>query len=428
MSEAVQRKVLNGCENERNEISGRNDSRFGDKENVSSGGREGNAPEYVSSTALKLLEASGSTQQTQSSGTRAKRDHESMSKATQGVITEEEANRIRGLALNCEGSSLSTSEAEFRKKVWLALAPLCEETSDGTWSDDSRSKCGDESVTAEGPRAAKRSKVECDALKRWYDEHESNPYPTKEEKAELMMSTGLAEKQINNWFATERLKKKKARGGTTAQAAKLSEEAVEIFKKWYDENEAHPYPTKEELRQLALRTELTDKQVHTWFKSERTRRKKAAGYKFKSKDRLPTAAVSKLKKWYDDHESHPYPTKEEHKELLMTTELTKNQINDWFVHERLKRKKAAGDKITPNERLPTAAVSKLKKWYDEHKSHPFVFPTKEDFRLLALTTELTETQVSRWFVHERAKKRNTTERALHNDFFNEGRLTRVDLV
>eukprot|EP00956_Cyclotella_meneghiniana_P036499 scaffold126402_cov49-Cyclotella_meneghiniana.AAC.2 len=259
-----------------------------------------------------------------------------MSEAMQGAITQEEANRIRGFALKGEGGgySLSASEAAFRRKVWLALAPLCEaplceatlsknvrdeddvikgitsfapaplessplkrtEASDGTQSDDTLSKSGDESETSEGRRAAKRRKVECDVLKKWYDEHESNPYPTKEEKAELMITTRLTENQINNWFATERHKKKKARGDTTAQAVKLSEEAVEKLRKWYEEHEAHPFPRPEELRQLALRTELTEKKVHTWFKCERKRRKKAAGYKFKPKDRLPTAAVNELKK------------------------------------------------------------------------------------------------------------------------------------
>eukprot|EP00956_Cyclotella_meneghiniana_P038979 scaffold163675_cov23-Cyclotella_meneghiniana.AAC.1 len=191
----------------------------------------------------------------------------------QGAITEEEAIRIREFALNCEGSSLASGEAEFRRKAWLALAPLCEETSskdvmckkdcnasavcedaingiiksclessplkhkeasDGTQSDDTLSKCGDESITAEGLRAVKRRKMECDALKKWYKEHESNPYPSNEEKAELMMTTRLTEKQINKWFASERLKKKKTDGDKIKTRERLPIEAVSKLKKWYD--------------------------------------------------------------------------------------------------------------------------------------------------------------------------------------------------
>ena len=46
----------------------------------------------------------------------------------QRAITEEEAIRIVGFSLNGNGSSLLSREAEFRRKVWLTLAPLQEET------------------------------------------------------------------------------------------------------------------------------------------------------------------------------------------------------------------------------------------------------------------------------------------------------------
>eukprot|EP00956_Cyclotella_meneghiniana_P024179 scaffold48224_cov45-Cyclotella_meneghiniana.AAC.3 len=368
----------------------------------------------------------------------------------QGAITEEEANRICGLALNCDGSSLSSGEAEFRRKVWLALAPLCEETtsskdvhnkdcnvsavckdeingitssapntlesshlkhkeaSDGTQSDDTLSKYGDESVTAEGQVTAKRRKVECDVLKRWYDEHESNPYPTKEEKADLMMTTRLTEMQINNWFASERLKKKKTRGDTTAGAVKLSKEAVEKLKKWYDEHEAHAHPTKKERAELALTTELTENQINTWFKCERRRRIKTAGcifeMKIKTWERFTTAAVSILKKWYDEHESNPYPTKEETAELMMTTRLTEKRIKKWLATERLKKKKAAGDEIKTRERLPIEAVSKLKKWYDDtYEAHPY--PSNEEKAKVVMTTGLTKKQVDLWLMRERRARK-----------------------
>jgi len=369
----------------------------------------------------------------------------------QGAITEEEAIRIRGFALNGEGSSLSSSESEFRRKAWLALAPLCEETtlskyvmckedcngpavyeddingstssahntlessplkqmeaSDETWSGNTLSKCEDEIVTAESQGKAKRRKVECDALKKWYDKHESNPYPSKEEKAELMMTTRLTEMQINNWFATERLKKKKARGDTTAGAVKLSKEAVEKLKKWYDEHEAHPHPTKEERAELALTTELTENQINTWFKCERRRRIKTAGcifeMKIKTWERFPTAAVSILKKWYDEHESNPYPSKEEKAELMMTTRLTEKRIKKWLATERLKKKKAAGDEIKTRERLPIEAVSKLKKWYDDkYEAHPY--PSNEEKAEVAMTTGLTKKQVDLWLMRERRARK-----------------------
>eukprot|EP00956_Cyclotella_meneghiniana_P023146 scaffold44604_cov46-Cyclotella_meneghiniana.AAC.2 len=350
----------------------------------------------------------------------------------QGAITEEEAIRIRGFALNGEGSSLSSSESEFRRKAWLALAPLCEETtlskfvmckedcngpavyeddingstssahntlessplkqmeaSDEKRLDNTLSKCEDEIVTAEGRATAKRRKVECDALKKWYDKHETNPYPSKEEKAELMMTTMLTKTQISKWFASER-RKKKSRGGITAGAVQLSKEALEKLRKWYDNHESHPHPTKAEMAELVLTTNLTEYQINTWFKCALV-----ASSKQRTKERLPTAAVSELKKWYDNHESHPYPTKEEMAELVLTTKLTEYQINTWFKCALV----ASSKQRTKERRLLTAAVSEPKKWYDKHESHPY--PTVEELRHMALTTKVTENQINDWLKSER---------------------------
>ena len=53
-------------------------------------------------------------------------------------------------------------------------------------------------------------------------------------------------------------------------------------------------------------------------------------------------AVSKLKKWYDDkYEAHPYPSNEEKAKVVMTTGLTKKQVDLWLMRERRARKKDA---------------------------------------------------------------------------------------
>ncbi|ELR23783.1 Homeobox domain containing protein [Acanthamoeba castellanii str. Neff] len=38
----------------------------------------------------------------------------------------------------------------------------------------------------------------------WINEHIANPYPTKEEKEELSLRTGLTTTQISNWFTNAR--------------------------------------------------------------------------------------------------------------------------------------------------------------------------------------------------------------------------------
>jgi len=239
---------------------------------------------------------------------------------------------------------------------------------------------------------SERQTVAVSELKKWYDEHKAHPYPTKEEYEELLMTTRLTKKQINVWFLQERKRREKTAGcklnawNIQRTNESLSAAAASELKKWYDNHESHPYPTKEELRQLALTTKLTDNQINDWLKSERQ-----------------TVAVSELKKWYDEHKAHPYPTKEEYEELLMTTRLTKKQINVWFLQERKRRKETAGCKLNPWDKLPIAAVSELKKWYNKHRLNPYL--SKEEKAQMVLTTRLTETQIKHWFNRERLKRR-----------------------
>ncbi|CAI5963854.1 unnamed protein product [Closterium sp. NIES-65] len=41
-------------------------------------------------------------------------------------------------------------------------------------------------------------------LLRWWTEHVSWPYPTEQEKLQLMGQTGLDSRQVNNWFINQR--------------------------------------------------------------------------------------------------------------------------------------------------------------------------------------------------------------------------------
>ena len=224
-----------------------------------------------------------------------------------------------------------------------------------------------------------------------------------EEREQLALTTKLTEKQIRGWFGQERQRMKLAAGGTIARVERLSKEAVDKLKKWYEEHESHPYPTMEEREQLALTTKLSEKQIRGWFGQKRQRMKLTAGGKIASMDRLSIEPVNYLKKWYEEHESHPYPSTEEMAELMITTKLMKKQIKGWFGYERGKRKKVAGGTTSPVERLSAKAVEKLRKWYDQHESHPY--PTTEEKKQLELTTKLMEKQVNYWFHNERVRRK-----------------------
>ncbi|KAI8637176.1 hypothetical protein BD408DRAFT_425023 [Parasitella parasitica] len=49
---------------------------------------------------------------------------------------------------------------------------------------------------------------------------------------------------------------------------------------------------------------------------------------------LPKTVTAILKQWLIDHSRHPYPTEEEKRGLRLKTELTLNQISNWFINAR----------------------------------------------------------------------------------------------
>lgn len=61
-----------------------------------------------------------------------------------------------------------------------------------------------EEITQEKSGGGRFSRAIVHTLKRWIDEHSSNPYPTEEEKEHLKEQTGLSRSQISNWLANAR--------------------------------------------------------------------------------------------------------------------------------------------------------------------------------------------------------------------------------
>ncbi|KAI7967501.1 hypothetical protein MJO29_000778 [Puccinia striiformis f. sp. tritici] len=50
--------------------------------------------------------------------------------------------------------------------------------------------------------------------------------------------------------------------------------------------------------------------------------------------KLPSAVTAILKGWLMAHTTHPYPTEEEKKSLCLETNLTMNQVSNWFINAR----------------------------------------------------------------------------------------------
>eukprot|EP00956_Cyclotella_meneghiniana_P023815 scaffold46994_cov40-Cyclotella_meneghiniana.AAC.4 len=192
-------------------------------------------------------------------------------------------------------------------------------------------------------------------LYEWYAAHkELFPFPSKKEKKELVLVTGLTEKQVTEFFQRARSEAsigqvKKWRkinrlrqsysahksiskralasvGLTEEQISKLSEMrtsdhpqfAVDHLREWYSAHISFPFPSRKEKGELALKTGLTKKQVCMWFCSARL------------KTGLNRDAIYRLMEWYSSHESNPYPSDEEMKELTLSTGLTSKQVREWF--------------------------------------------------------------------------------------------------
>ena len=102
-------------------------------------------------------------------------------------------------------------------------------------------------------------------------------------------------------------------------------------------------PSSDQIEEYAnLLTDLSFKEatsfVKRYFSTKRAQKKWDQKYKEQRKQkgaktrvhRQPKEAVSILTKWYEEHESHPYPSKEERAEFARTTRLTEDQIKNWF--------------------------------------------------------------------------------------------------
>lgn len=120
----------------------------------------------------------------------------------------------------------------------------------------------------------KKLRVANQYLKQWLFDHIDNPYPTVDEKKELMKATNLNRKRIDAWF-------KNARHRYMCSASKVvnpnysryPSQVTKILVDWLVDysTESHRYPTKEEEERLLKQTKLTKVQLRRWFSNARKR-------------------------------------------------------------------------------------------------------------------------------------------------------------
>lgn len=94
---------------------------------------------------------------------------------------------------------------------------------------------------------------------------------------------------------------------------------------------------------------------------------------------LPKTVINTLKKWLVDHKENPYPSEEEKQNLLKQTNLSKRQLENWFVNARkrhLKQKNTNLNFIPPHIRQKQQLADILKEKI-AHSSSDANLPTNQ---------------------------------------------------
>lgn len=114
-----------------------------------------------------------------------------------------------------------------------------------------------------------------DVLKGWILGNIENPYPSSEQKQELMDQTGLGRIQLDHWFVNARQRycrpNPKLQRGPNPNYSRYSPDVTAILTSWLVSNQDRPYPNTVELEQLLSTTKLSKRQLQNWFTNARKR-------------------------------------------------------------------------------------------------------------------------------------------------------------
>ncbi|CAD7704519.1 unnamed protein product [Ostreobium quekettii] len=72
----------------------------------------------------------------------------------------------------------------------------------------------------------------------------------------------------------------------------------------------------------------------------------------KKKGKLPTVATDRLRAWWTEHMSWPYPSEDDKAELAKDSGLNTTQINNWFINQR----KRHWNRVSQREKRPSAEM------------------------------------------------------------------------
>ena len=221
---------------------------------------------------------------------------------------------------------------------------------------------------------------------------ETNPYITQIELDDLVFSTSLTEKQIQNWFRL-RLKKYGKPVQEYGMASKYPQLA-EQFRK-------NPHPDQSDMSRLIEVTGLTRIKIYNWFRYKQ----KLSGLKgpvLSGKFKTRKEKYPQLKKQFN---INPYPTGDEKKKLSEITGLQKHTLDNWFANER----RLEGLTCTnPDQHHGQALTNKFPELDQQFKLNPN--PTETEKLNLIKATGLSRTQINKYFYRRREKLGLTSQK------------------
>ena len=147
---------------------------------------------------------------------------------------------------------------------------------------------------------------------------------------------------------------------------------------------------QEDKNKLSEMTGLTEKKIDSWFHKKRQ----------KSGDLIKPPSLSnkypELKKQFD---KDPFLSSEEKLELMNITGLSRTTIENWFQHERKRRRKNGED--LPKNNFKNSFSMKYPQLEEQFKNNPH--PNESDFHRLVNETSLSSTQVFDWFLKKQRR-------------------------
>jgi hypothetical protein len=195
-----------------------------------------------------------------------------------------------------------------------------------------------------------------DILTKWLNEHYDNPYPTEEDKIELSNLTALSISQINNWFVNARVRKWKPSqlseniiSPALMPSIVPKQETNSLFPAFHHQMDAQPAAIQM-LNSSTIATPTTPIANNA-----------NAAAAVICRGNLPKKSVEILRKWLQDHFTHPYPSDGEKENLSKITGLTLTQVNNWFINARRRIWRPLVDqdqkmKTEPTNLVPTTIV------------------------------------------------------------------------